>query len=245
MGCDIHPVVQRRKSAAFPWEFVIYTPPDYNKHVKDKQSHPFDTDILVKNPIWRGLKERNYVEFAVLADVRNNWGIVPIAQPRGLPDGLSEHCEESQIPAIYGPYGEKWKEEGEQYVSLGDHSFSYLYLNEIINYPHWDDVIGEDNTYLNEKAFLKWGFKGSAMDYANKTKQPLYIKGGPWDNDIQRICPVTYATGLYDKSKDFVIEIVEPQRIRDCCADLLNHTVPWLHTLGTPDNVRIVFGFDS
>lgn len=75
---------------------------------------------------------RNYRVFAMLAGVRNGFGfagvkthepLIPISEPRGLPSdlGLSfwpkvENCEDD----------------------FGGHSFSWLTLSEIRDWPYWD-----------------------------------------------------------------------------------------------------------
>lgn len=67
---------------------------------------------------------RNYADFSVLANVRNfrEPTIVPIAEPRGLPDGLPRR-------------GDEW--------DFGDHSFSWVTLAELMAYGPWPDFGGE------------------------------------------------------------------------------------------------------
>ena len=78
---------------------------------------------------------RNYWAFAVLADVRNGYGfagfdrgdpITPISLPRGLPDDLSQELRAPPDPDDDGyPSTQKW---------LGNHSFSWLTLQELLDY---------------------------------------------------------------------------------------------------------------
>lgn len=86
---------------------------------------------------------RNYLLFAVLADVRNGYGfagvpthkpITPIGEPRGLPEDLT---------LIDGEYVEGFN----RYMNflqtktwLGDHSHSWLTFHEIKNYD-WEQTI--------------------------------------------------------------------------------------------------------
>ncbi|HSE46936.1 MAG TPA: hypothetical protein VLA89_16575 [Gemmatimonadales bacterium] len=104
--------------------------------------------------------DRNYDVFGVLADVRNGTGFagidtgegfVPIDEPRGLPDDLSPqllaHLERLGYAVEDGrledngrrPQAEaydKMEEEPEGYWSLGDHSFSWLTLREVLEYDY-------------------------------------------------------------------------------------------------------------
>jgi len=64
-----------------------------------------------------GIDDRNYNLFAIFADVRNGtWGpeLTPISEPRGLPKDCS--LDENDV---------------------GDHSFSWVGLDELLEYP-WD-----------------------------------------------------------------------------------------------------------
>lgn len=76
MGCDIHAMMERRAFDAYPEEGQR---PVY----EDCWENAGDPDI-----------ERDYVLFAVLANVRNGYGIPFIAETRGIPkDCTSEyHC---------------------------------------------------------------------------------------------------------------------------------------------------------
>ena len=74
---------------------------------------------------------RNYWAFAVLADVRNGYGFAgsdtgeplkPISEPRGLPDDLSL---ELRAPPENEEVDTPW---------LGDHSFSWVTLEELLAY---------------------------------------------------------------------------------------------------------------
>ena len=78
---------------------------------------------------------RNYWAFAVLADVRNGYGfagfdrgepITPISLPRGHPDDLSQ-----ELRAPPDPEEEDYSRER---IWLGNHSFSWLTLKELLEY---------------------------------------------------------------------------------------------------------------
>ena len=62
-----------------------------------------------------GFADRNYGAFAFLAGVRNYAGITPIVSQRGLPDDFE------------GDEGDRWP---------GDHSFSWLSLDELLAFDY-------------------------------------------------------------------------------------------------------------
>ncbi|GAI60500.1 unnamed protein product, partial [marine sediment metagenome] len=87
MGCDIHLFVEKRVGGN-------WVPAD--KWVPDKESE--DKDALMVPYGNRYYDGRNYHLFAILADVRNNFGFAgidrgdqfnPISDPRGLPQDVT------------------------------------------------------------------------------------------------------------------------------------------------------------
>lgn len=78
---------------------------------------------------------RNYAVFSVLADVRNGYDITPISPPRGVPADFDG-------------------DEGE----LGDHSFSWVTLTEVLEWPHWDTEGAFPGTTLRQNCgtFIAW-----------------------------------------------------------------------------------------
>lgn len=113
MGCDIHAIVERkqvhkdRDGRVYRYEWLNAGDPDLN---------------------------RNYELFAALADVRNSYGITPVAEPRGLPsfagtyeDGELKFTDYDDAPCdIYQRYYREW---------YGDaHSSSWLSLAEMKAY---------------------------------------------------------------------------------------------------------------
>ena len=101
MGCDIHVATQRR--VGDKWERV-------ERVVKGEREELFG--------------DRNYVLFAVLANVRNRWGITPIAEPRGFPEDFFAECKGTDDDGFLTHEG-TW---------MGCHSYSWLTLSEIETY---------------------------------------------------------------------------------------------------------------
>lgn len=91
MGCDIHIYAEVKSNGK--WERSLVPIPD----------------------------DRNYRSFAKLANVRNystNPEIVPLSEPRGLPDDCATFDDDLEC-------------ENPEHVWLGDHSFSWLTLAEL------------------------------------------------------------------------------------------------------------------
>lgn len=142
MGTDIHMAVEVRKDGV--WQNVT---PFRNGYSPEPEYY----------------EDRNYDLFAILADVRNRYGFVPLDQPRGIPSDASDDVR-------------RWCEDG-------DHSHSYCTVAELLTYD-WTRIV-------------KPGNPGGEIPY--------------------------YA----------------------CCREFLSETMPRLWPLGAPEDVRIVFWFDS
>ena len=88
---------------------------------------PCRTDVMERRrwvaiPQVHPFEQKNYREFAFLADVRNEWGIPPIAQPRGIPVDASVEAVESLYNGYDSPEG---------------HSRSWLTIEELTEF-HYD-----------------------------------------------------------------------------------------------------------
>jgi len=117
MGTDIHAVVQRRKNG----QWITYA---------------------------EGYESRNYDVFSILADVRNGHGFAgcktgdgfkPISAPKGIPTDLV-YVGNPTYPSVAvdggfrpfpGSYRDQYKEE--KTYNLGDHSHSWLTLDELLS----------------------------------------------------------------------------------------------------------------
>jgi hypothetical protein len=82
--------------------------------------------------------ERNYELFAFLADVRNYGAIKPLDLPRGLPTDYQT----------------------EKYGDLGDHSFSWLSLEELVSFNYDEKLLQPEKVNLSPIAstYLKRSF---------------------------------------------------------------------------------------
>lgn len=165
---------------------------------------------------------RNYVVFAVLANVRNGFGFAgvptheplkPIAEPRGLPD---DHTT---------GYGEDVEYE------FGDHSFSWLTLDEIADWPGWDQVLHEQG-WISREQYAEW------------QKNPGAPSGG-WSGGIsgRAVIHANHEADLFPDGWTHV-RVSWTRPLRDPCGLFLT----WLEYAKAKvrdREGRIVFGFDS
>lgn len=225
MGTDIHAVVQVQRDGR--WENV---------------------------PAPDTLYRRNYDLFAILGDVRNGRGFAgirsgagfrSIAPRRGLPpDFQGSPCfegdcrHEEDDPTCLG-----W---------LGDHSHSWVTLTELDAYP-WDTATIKCGV-LTEDEYLTWD---------RVTEPPIYrldraYTGGGPVNLYHQFTATEYDTlaaqgrlppcpaGIPDWARPHIqVRVAWSESCAECVGSFYTDVLPWLHTLGAPDDVRIVFGFDS
>lgn len=125
MGCDIHIAIQVQEKDG-RWVEVPY--------VCSWRDGPAIAGFHAAPAMFDG---RNYNLFAVLADVRNGYGFAgsstgelvrPIAAGRGFPPGF-----DSSTVGV----DPEFPEDGPRF--MGDHSFTWVGLDELEAYP-WDDV---------------------------------------------------------------------------------------------------------
>lgn len=120
--------------------------------------------------------DRNYTLFAILADVRNGYGFAgcyrheplkSIAEDRGIPSFI-EVKEESYTEDLYNKWYGRWDEEKEFGEYLGDHSFTYMTIKEILDWEGW-------NNHLSQGGVVEVNHYHSTIA---KGKEPEYWSGG-------------------------------------------------------------------
>jgi len=111
MGCDIHLNLEEKITRDDETLWVdrnFYARNEYYPKYKDDGENEF-------TPYWSGESDkRNYLLFAILANVRNDGSITPIAEPRGLPADMNSYIAEK---------AKSWEDDG--------HSMSYFTLQEL------------------------------------------------------------------------------------------------------------------
>lgn len=198
MGTDIHMITQVRESG------IWHTVPDVAFH------------------------DRSYNTFAQLADVRNGRGFagcdtgsgfIPVAAPRGLPEGVSER-----------PEGEPDDEDYDDRPWLGDHSHSWLTLAELLAY----DVTRTSTLrgVISIDQYRAW----------DGVSQP-----DDWCGDIFGRAVRVGTQEDADAGKDVThVRVSWVRTYRDAAQAFWTDFVPRLRLLAAaPKDVRIVFGFDS
>lgn len=214
---------------------------------------------------------QQYATFAVLADVRNNREpYVPIAPPRGLPNDFRVN-KGAMTDTAAADYMDHW----ERYRGLGDHSFSYHTLKHIVDYvvaaranlEVCKDWVTEQ-TYLNmrfddapptwapaEEAVIPEGHDFGKIrivtrtmaEYEQYIAQSKSISYAVWRGaQLQRLDPQVWNTGKLPKLTlihyEWKVADLDHTQLRSIMHEMV--TLATTHQVG-PEDVRIVFGFDS
>lgn len=176
--------------------------------------HPYVE--LRRNGVWEHQKQvnvprdRNYTAFGKLANVRNGTGFAgcdmgdavrPISEPRGIPKDTSIIVNEIEERSSL------------DYVSLGDHSFSWVTLEELlaVNYNDLVTIRGMVSKEQYEH-WLKYNYP--PREYCGWCSDPTY-RQIEWQQPLMEV------------------------------AQLMLKWIGAVCHLGRPEDVRIVFGFDS
>ena len=234
MGCDIH--MQVEKHIGGVWTRVEKLPPCPCSWC-DARGHHVDRDGVTKRNCYfcdgagaetRPYRGRSYSVFSVLANVRNDGNVTPICEPRGLPADATRAAGEDE--------GGNPKSEYE----YGDHSFSWLTLDEVLAYD-WKQLI-DDEVFVDADNFAKWdaagregspgewsaGVSGGNVVHVGNTEMRRRIrKPHGWEKNDSPYTLVRWQAHLSDYSRSF-LAFVES-----------------LSNLGDPSDIRLVFGFDS
>lgn len=236
MGCDIHLCVEVRRDGQWQRAF----PP---KVLQDAYLADWDSEWAKKRAPVTWYDMRNYDVFAILGNVRNGYGFagvktgdgfVPISDNRGIPDNASP-----EVQAIFSDYSE---DRGENDIWGGDHSHSWVTLAELLAYD-WDAGIGKRGV-ITLAQFAERVAKG-------ETGCPQSYSGGVGGKDVI----VLEESEARDALSDHGIAIALPaspyvsitwgQTCAERAASFYTNIIPALKKLGAPEDVRLIFGFDS
>jgi hypothetical protein len=247
MGTDIHLYVERRNAAGV-WERATPEPWPCPWCEGEAQRHSDCYNCKGAGKTRSPYDLRNYDLFAMLANVRNGRGFagvvtgsgfVPLAKPRGRPDdtAIVDTCDAVEY-------------EDPQYVWLGDHSFSYATLAEVLSYDygqitHQCGVVGAKEY----RAWVEAGRRGapkswSAAVFGNCTTVT------PAEIDLLLQEGVVKASddgnGYVDAMGGrYYVEISWSISYRDAAGPAWFAFLDACKPLGAPEDVRFVFGFDS
>lgn len=123
MGADIHVYIEQK----------VITEDNQSKKEwisLDEWEYDLSADVKIvplRKSYW---VERNYLLFAILANVRNDYNIQPISQPKGLPEDVSPEVKNQSD-----------EENGDA------HTRSWLTLKELLEYD-WQQEFEDDNSEI-------------------------------------------------------------------------------------------------
>lgn len=155
MGCDIHLVTQRRGADGI-WHGIDVSRPCHCVHsASPGKSSGIHSCYGCDGKLYKtGFDSRSYDAFAILANVRNDvhgYHMIPISDARGFPDDIVEAARVLNDQDTFG------RSRDDDYdcvdgVWMGDHSYSWLTLRELVMYPHWDKVVEGTSERAREHA---------------------------------------------------------------------------------------------
>ena len=188
---------------------------DWNKPYTD---HPYD--------------DRNYALFAILADVRNGVGIAgyktsnvfnPIAEPKGLPEDITDEVREELEDYGYG--------------------YSYFTLKELKDYD-WNQIVMHFGV-ISEEQYIKMKETGKNPDCWSLDiilRDIAIVSADTMDKILAKTIDRNHNIRYY------VQTYFKPVTYKDCCLKFYEDTMSDLELLipkgGTDEDVRIIFAFD-
>jgi hypothetical protein len=178
------------------------------------------------------------------AGIKTGGGINPVAEPRGLPDDLSREA------ALWLEYA-------------GDHTPSYVTLRELLDYD-WAQVV-EKTGILTAMEYKKWSTYGRAENLP-----PMSYCGSMCGSGIHEVpaeeldkalealrerAKIEVGDGqvFYQRLDELIMSELSGVIVRanwtemysEAAGTLYTKAIPLLMLMGAPDDVRLVFNFDS
>lgn len=105
-----------------------------------------------------------------MAGVRNGYGfagcyrhepLTPISEDRGLPEWLL--VDGDYTPSLYNKWCGRFEDEEEMGCWMGDHSHTYMTLNEIISWEGWDKHLSQGGV-VNKNHYMETLHKGKSPE---------------------------------------------------------------------------------
>lgn len=258
MGCDIHMFVERRESAESPWHLAELEPwaCDWCKGTGKRNAGDEAACYWCGGgKVANRFDQRNYDLFGMLANVRNGSGFAgvstgdgyePISEPRGWPADMSaelkEHLrrvEEDNDDESYYDACRKGKAPGLALTWPGDHSETWLSLAEVLAYFE-----------KGSRSSMHEGFVELAhMPVVFQHGAPQEWCGGVEGQLVAKVDMQTAKKLIENPPTDgrhyFVHCTWTSTYAKDAGAAFMDRFIPACMKLGPPDNVRLVFNFDS
>jgi hypothetical protein len=176
--------------------------------------------IMASEDIFDGC--RNYNAFAILADVRNGTGFAGCKTS----DGFNVISEPKGFPDDMSEEVAKWAEGA-------DHTPSWLTLKELLEFD-WNQVV---NIYglTRFETYKRWDKK----DY------PDDMCGGVGGTDVVELEMEEADKLIIPPTKRTYVKINFPLSYKEAAGSYYTNLIPIMQQLGKPEEVRIVFYFDS
>ena len=288
MGCDIHLYVERRewrqpsdraildvlqdallenrpasiiaglRAQLSPgtWQYVRPAPRDLEKYPRDAESvwgrayygpggcmRETDEGDTYDGACPHWYNNRNYRLFAVLAGVRaSDDDPEPISEPRGFPADVSELVAEHHS---------------------GDHSASWLTVEEILTWPGWDRKRAREGFVPLQVPDMDYVRYTQGSTFEDRLASGAHARGEQpqiWYRDRgdtegrvvepdEAIAIVSGNASRWAAGQPHNVKVYVHERwqggTRDDCRDFLAFVDEFLRPLGEPEDVRIVFEFDN
>lgn len=141
MGCDIHLFTERKRSINNEQKWVNIDNWKVNPYYKENNE-----DGERKYNVNSAYRHRNYALFSILADVRNSSGNEPIAEPKGLPEDVSD---------VVKAESEYWGVDG--------HSHSFFTMKELYDYYEQNNIVKFSGLVDEAGKMPNWWCKGSTQ----------------------------------------------------------------------------------
>lgn len=240
MGCDIHAFAEVRDRSTAPWRLITegFVSGYYHPDKTEKDSY-FDQDEF-KNGI-HPIDIRNYDAFAILANVRNGCGFAGvvtaetcfphISDNRGFPDDASDELSRRSDE----DYDDLW---------LGDHSFTWVTLAELEVFPWMDTITKCGYVNVEDRKKMLANPLGMPDNWSGDVYGGRVVKVSVEELDELIAHPEFMVSG-----KSYYTLVSWEVSYAYTAGQLYESTIPALRKLVTgnmtPDDVRIVMGFDS
>lgn len=254
MGCDIHDWAEvRQPDGRWAKAGAVFPNPFYEPQQKLTQYNvPYEDSPF---------SGRSYRLFAVLAGVRNDYGITPISPPRGVPHDVcpeilnryvmrvsarprEEYDEDNGVRTCSRLDAERWIAAGYsrwvvegQLISHPDwHSPGWLTLKELLAYD-WNAKL-EDEGWVNPAQYLEWKSMGQPSAWCRS------VSGGDTrhvgHHEMERLISEVKAARIVanDFAGDTYTHVTWSQSIRVACREFLGGTLPALLDLLVPVGYR-------
>lgn len=232
MGCDIHMNVEVRRRGR--WQFV--PPTEESKYVPGYRHW------------WN---DRSYITFAVLAGVRaDNGDPPPISEPRGYPE------DADPVTVLDEPNEDGLTSQGQNH---GDHSHTWLTLDEVLAYD-WSVAFQETGVVsiveyvrcLREKdtpnSWSRWGrwVGGGQTKVLTPSEADLWLKSEEASAALLDAVVNDDSPFAREFGGHLYVDWAWTTLLNDRCASFLE----WARSLpkmlrAAPENIRLVFSFDS